>query len=223
MVEKIMEMNNPSLSVLHIGIDKWRSYVIRIDARMFREESGIDYRPHTLEKLLIPLLLKPQTLAWWKLCFTESEGNINFDDYYLDLPISDGTDKTFKQLFEEIKKELPDFPISPQNTLFITGDYTEALPVWYLLQQKYACRLNVRQKKAFSSEIPTLTLYTGPDNQCFHVGCFGRKNKKLIYFPYRPGEPNRQAYVWMEQDSMLNFYLCMELNNQETNIIPWMN
>lgn len=225
MVEKSLEINTSSnLSVLYLDEEKWRSYRIGISSdNIFKEESDSGYHPHRLKVLFDSLIKQDDISKWWNLCFILDNGKIKFDEYYLNLPIGENTDKTFKQLFDSIINELPDISFSQGSSIFFTGNYTKVLPLVYLIQQKYLGHLIIEQKENTLTSPPILTLYSGIENQMSHFNCFKYENKKLIYLPYLPGESCKQAYVWIEQDSMQNFYLCMSLNNHETNIIPWMN
>lgn len=223
MVEKAMGISTSYLSVLHFSTENWRSYKVQITSGIFKEECDTEHHPHRVKNLFDTLLAQKGTSSWWNLCFIIDGEDIRFDDYYLNLPINGNTDKTFKQLFEDITNHLTDFQIFQEDIIFITGNYTTALPLLYLLQKKYACHLIIQQNVSSPLTSPTLTLYSGIENQIHHFECSGYNNKKLIYIPYYPGEPCQQAYIWTEQDSMRNYYLCMKFNNQETKIIPWKN
>lgn len=222
MIEEITEMGTSSLFVIHLGMEGWRSYEVRITSGKLKEENDTGNHPYQLSAILTPLLQDPKTYLWWKLCFFQDGNNIGFDDYYLNFPVSENTDMTFKQLSDEIAKSLPDPPIPEESTVFATGTYSIAFPLLYLLQQKYSCRLIIQQRPS-SLECPTLPLYSDTNNEMYPFECFGHANKKLVYLPYHPGKHCRQAWVWVEPDSMRNFYLCMINNNQETRIIPWKN
>lgn len=220
LVEMALEVNTDKWAVIHLDEDVWRFYSVRLVHDVFKVEGDTSPRAHPLRSLFAPILSDSRTEAWWRLCFVNKGDTLMFDDYYLWLPMAEGSDRTFKQLFSELERCIPSFSISSDYPILLSGHYARLLPLVYYFRKRYQQRFSIHPGHLVER---TMRLYR-EDKELFYVfPDLGYQARKLIYHPYRPGEQCGQSYVWLEQDRVGNIYQCFLSNRGENKLIPWNN